>query len=473
MIRAKDNGATNSFPSLPTLVALVLLTRVAFAFVVWKINGLNGFLGPDTSSYVAPAQSLLHGSFLSDDGQSEIYRTPGYPVLLLPAVAWHHFAAIALLENLFLAAVCAWFVYHIARDIFPTSNAGSWAVIFYCFEFSGLLYSAKALAETLFCTQLVFFVWLLIRFLRRPTFWRLALSAFALGWATYTRPVGLYLGLCLTPILLLLPRSLPFTQRVFRALVFPLTLALTLVPWVLRNAAVADYAGFAPVSDYVLYFYSAPAVQAKLESKSLFQTQQEFGYGGLPYVKNEPYLQRHPEQRGWSQGQIVRFWDSQARKIIVPHLPSYAFIYLQGCATMLLDPGATELLKILRLYPEHGGLLVRTVDQGYARAVIWLVQKYPSAGVALLLLGVQLAIFYALALAGLRRIPLDVALSFLFMALSFLLLSGGPGAVPRYRTPMMPLVCISAGTAVASWKERKNSAIIATRDAAKSSAQPS
>src|ERR1700674_4914261 len=73
------------------LLLTVLLSRLVFAFIVWKINGPSGLIGPDTPSYVEPARSLLHGAFLSDGswgirGTSEILRTPGYPLFLVPAV---------------------------------------------------------------------------------------------------------------------------------------------------------------------------------------------------------------------------------------------------------------------------------------------------------------------------------------------------------------------------------------------------
>lgn len=455
-MEAKDNGSTPSFRLPVRLLILVLLVRLALALIVWTINGPSGVIGPDTSSYVAPARSLLHGSFLSEDGQPEIYRTPGYPVFLWPAVVSRHFEIMALLEDLFLACACAWLIYRIALDVFPGNNsAGRWAVIFYAFEFSSVFYSVKALSEALFCVQFTLFVWLLVRYLQKPAYARLSFAALALGLATYTRPVGFYLGLCLIPVLLWLPRKLSFSQRALRTLMFPSVVALCLVPWVLRNMAVADYAGFAPVSDYILYYFGAPAVQSKIDGTSILQIQEKLGFGGLPYVKNETYLQHHPEQRGWSQGQIVRYWNTQYRGTIRSHLLAYSVIHLRGCITMLFDPGATELLKVLRMYPERGGLMARSLDQGYAGALVWLARNHPVAVVALVGLGLQLLVYYGLAIAGLRLMTRDVALPLVFLILAFAACSGGPGALARYRAPMMPLVCVSAGVALAACRTNR------------------
>ena len=456
MTQESEKSVRKQYPVFVTLLIIVLLVRIAFAFLNWRINGVSGLLGVDTSSYVAPAKSLLNGSFLSENGQAEIYRTPGYPVFLLPAVVSQHFEVIALLENLFLAGICAWLIFKIAQDVFPgNSSAGWWAVILYSLEFSSVLYSTKALSESLFCAQFTLFVWLLIRYLQKPAYGRLSLAALALGLATYTRPVGFYLGLCLIPVLLWLPRKLSFLQRALRTLVFPSIVALSLVPWVLRNIAVADYAGFAPVSDYILYYFGAPAVQSKMDGTNILQIQEKLGFGGLPYVKNEIYLQHHPEQRDWSQGRIVRYWNSQARSTIFAHLGSYIVIHVRGCLTTLFDPAATELLKVLRLYPEHGGLMVRSVNQGYAGALVWLARNYPVAIVALVGLGLQLLLYYGLTIAGLRWMTRDFAVALVFLVLAFAACSGGPGALARYRAPMMPLVCVSAGAAIASWRAKK------------------
>lgn len=440
---------------LALLLTIVFLSRLFFAFVIWKVNGPTGFFSPDTGSYVVPAQSLLHGSFTSQ-GVPEIYRTPGYPLLLLPAVALRYLASVGLFENLLLAVASAWLIWRILTDICPDTKAPTWAVLLYCFEPMGFLYSEKVLSETLFSTQVLLSIWFLIRFLRNPTYTKLLLSALALGCATYTRPATLFIGFWLVPLLLLFPRTLEFSRRASRTILFLSVFLLTLTPWVVRNVAVAGYMGISAASDYILYFYPAAAVKAKSEHKSFSQVQGEFGYGGeWGYVDNKRYFQKHAEQRTWSQSQIFQFEHTQAQRIISRHLLSFFIIQLEGCAIMLFDPGVTDLLKVVRLYPESGGLLTRVVDQGAVRAIFWLVRQYPVTVAALLLLGTQLISYYSLALVGLREVPFDMGVLFAWIVLYFVLVSGGPAGLARYRVPIMPLVCISAGVAIANWTVTK------------------
>ncbi|HMF89068.1 MAG TPA: glycosyltransferase family 39 protein [Candidatus Angelobacter sp.] len=417
---------------------------------MWRINGPSGFFTPDTAGYVGPAESLLHGSF-TFLGLPEIFRTPGYPLLLVPAIAMKHVVVVTLLENHLLATVSAWLVWRITTDVFPGSRAAFWAVLLFSMEPSGFLYSEKIISETAFITFFLFFVSTLVRFLRQPRYAKLAVSAFALGCATYIRPVPIYLALWLVPVLLLFPDTLSLRQRLLRAIFFPVIFGLTLTPWIIRNNRVADYRAFSSTPDLDLYFYSAAAVQAKLEHKSFSQVQEELGW-----FDRERYFQTHPEQRTWSQGRMARSCRAQASEIILSHLGSYLVIHATGCARVVFNPGVTEFLMDVGQYPASGGLIPSKLDQGLFRATLWLFREYPLAAVALPLMAAQLIFYYGLALAGMRRLPASVRSLFAAVALYYILVSGIPGAVSRWRAPIMPLVCVCAGAAVAQWRVKES-----------------
>jgi len=67
-------------------------------------------------------------------------------------------------------------------------------------------------------------------------------------------------------------------------------------------------------------------------------------------------------------------------------------------------------------------------------------------------------------LAGLRRLPAEISAFFVSVAVYFILVSGGPIATARYRSPFMPLICISAGVAIANWPEKSKSTIAKLSD---------
>ena len=433
---------------LPRLLTLVSVSRLLFDLLVWRIDGWQGFFSPDTMSYLTPAQSLLHGSFAIKD-VPEILRTPGYPLLLSLAIASGHVVICAILSNVLLAVLSAWLIWRITSAISANTNAAVWAVLFYCFEPVGFIYSAKLLSDTLFCTQLLLFVWLFLRFLQKPSWKKVLLAGASLACATYTRPTSLFLGFWLAPLLLLFPRTAPVRRRVLQAAAFPVVFAVALLPWFVRNTVVAGYTGFSSVSDVSLYFLTAAAIEAKVQHKTFSQMQQEFGDRD-----DRLYIQVHPEQRSWTRGQKLTFQRNAAKTIISRHPLTNLRIHFTGCLIVAFEPGATELLKMLRLYPESVGMLSRVVDIGIVKAIAWLTWHYPAVSIPLSLMAVQLIAYYVLGLIGLRLVSFEVRVVFLSLVLYFILVSGGPGAGARYRMPIMPIVCVCAGVAIANWKHK-------------------
>lgn len=430
-------------------MALVFFSRLIFGLIIWKVAGTVGFHSPDTITYTEPAESILHGSY-SRAGLPEIFRTPGYPFLLLPALVLGHLEAIAIFENILLATFSAWVIWRIARELFTDVRAAAWAVVLYCLEPMSLLQTEKVLTETAFTAGLLLMIWMLVRFLRQDGYTNLVLSALSLGCATYMRPVSLYLAFWLLPVLLLFPRSRPLRQRAARAILFPVLLGLTLAPWIVRNARVADYRAFSATSDVDLYFYPAAAVLAKLEHKPFLQQQREMGWGN-----REVYLKNHPEQADWPQGRIARFCSKEARRIISSHVLLYSGIHARGCMMTLFNPGATELLRDVGAYPVLSSSLPEKLDQGLLSAMVWLLHEYPMLAVVIPLMGIQLLLYYIFALAGLRHIAVNVRLLFVMIVVYFVAISGIPGAISRWRAPFMPIVCICAAVATAKWRARK------------------
>jgi 4-amino-4-deoxy-L-arabinose transferase-like glycosyltransferase len=432
------------------LLTLVVLTRILFAFLVWHSKGPVGFSRADTPQYIGPAQSLMHGSFSSSGyfapaSAPELYRTPGYPLLLVPALALHHLVLIGILENLVLAAISAWLVWRIAELLFPGSSAQEWAVLLYCFEPLGLLYANTLMSDTAFTAALLLFVWLFLRALQKPARGPIALAALILGGATYVRPVTLYFGICLSLLLLLSPQTFSWKQRIVRAVLFPCVFLLTLVPWVARNLELADYRGFSTAQEWNLYFTTNSALRATLGRQSVAAAV-EYASTMTP----EQYLQLHPEQRGWSEGQKARFWAAEARRTILSHPLVFFRVYAKNCAAIVASPAVTEVLREVGLFPTDRTELPAQMDRGFLAAASWLLRRYPVAAVLLPLMLLQLLLYYIFALAGLRRLPLQARILFAGTYVYFVLVSGFLTAGARFRMPVMPLICISAAIAISN-----------------------
>lgn len=432
------------------LLCLVFVSRLLFAVVIWKIDGGQAFSSPDTNSYLVPARAMLHGTFASNirlmprEGP-ELFRTPGYPLILMPAVALHSLA-FAIFENCLLATLIAWVIWRITECFSSDPRARVWAVLLYCIEPLGFMYCEKILSETAFAALFALFVWLMVLFFRRPDSVKLAGAALVLGCATYIRPVSLYQAFWLMPVLLLFPRNASWRQRALGTLLFPAVFLATLAPWVVRNQVVEGYRGFSSSGAFNLYFYGDAALQAKLQHSTLGDEQRKLGY--------QDYFAVHPEQQEWPQARIIRFWDAESKKDIAGHWRVYAGMQAKGAVEMLFIPGVSELLRDLRLYPMLGSPISEKMNQGILPALRWLIRTYPVAAVAVPLMLVLLLVYYGLALTGLRYVPPEISALFLWLTLYFVLVSGF-AANARFRIPFMPLVCIAAGLAIAGRKSRK------------------
>lgn len=448
------------------LFATGIGARILFALVCAKAAGPLAFYRADTFQYIQPAESLLRGSFLSPgsyalSGRPEIFRTPGYPLLLAPALALRHPVVFGLAENFLLVAISMWLVWKISWELFPGGRAAFWATLLFCFEPLGFVCSTTLMSETAFTTLIVVFTWAVVRVLREPSFKNVALAALFLGCATYVRPVSLYLSFWLIPFFLVFPRRTKWRQRLRTAVLLPGIFVMAVAPWVIRNSRVAGYSGFSSAQEWNLYFMSALAVEAKLQNKNAAEMVREWGAKDTI----EDYFSLHPEQRTWTNGQIAHFWGTEARKIIAAHPSTYALIHAKGCASMLFHPGVTEFLQSFGIWQRDPISLAGKLSHPIT-ATLWLLREYPVAAILSPLLLVQIVLYYALGLVGLRYMSLEVRFLFATLCLYVVLVSGHPGVMARYRVPIIPWVVIAAGAAIAYRRTRKTARIYAAETSA-------
>lgn len=426
---------------LPGIVAVALLLRMAVAGGAWLAErDLRTWSVPDTPSYVAPARSLVERGAFTTAGRPEIKRTPGYPLLLAPGIGLGPWPLTTLALQLALAGATTCAVAAIARTWTGSTRSGWLAAALYACEPLSITYTSLLMPETLF-TCLTTSALLAAMSIDRIG-WRGALACGALlGAAALVRPIGMYLW-AVFALMLAVQRP-----RV-RPVAILLLCAAALAPqaaWRVRNAIQADYYGLSTIGDINAYFYSAAATLAAQEGRSYYEVQRELGY-----QDDGVYLARHPEQRAWSDAQRARFYRQEAQRIATHAPATYARLHVSGMLRMLLDPGAVDLLRLLGAYPTSGGLLGRAVDRGLAATALELCRERPLVAAASAVLGIWLAVYYALAVMGLWRQRRRAPFPWLLVATLayFALVSGGPQALARFRAPMMPLVCALAGGAL-------------------------
>jgi len=420
--------------SLAVIMCVALCTRALLPLVAYSLtNDPHIFKLPDTSSYLACAESLSRTGSFAVGGVPEIVRTPGYPILLAPGILLGHVTAVTILLQLCLGCATVWLVY---RTTFLLTKSGTAAAIagFACaVEPLSVLYCSLLLAETLFAAALMLFLFLLLRYMQTGKSACLIAAACALSAAVYVRPIAYWLPLVMAIVLVAARRREKRGKSVIGAFAFLGICAVFIGSWQVRNFRETGYRGFSGIGEQALYFYDAAAVEAAVCGEPYYTVQKRMGYNNASLdASNAEGLERIA---------------AEAKRIILAHPVVFATLYVKGIVRTMFDPAAIDYLKFLGCYREGSGLLGKIVDRGILDAMFELSRTRPALFWTNLILGLLLSVYFAgalLSFAGARTRAVPLA-AVAIVALYFVILSGGPNALGRFRHPVMPLICILAG----------------------------
>jgi 4-amino-4-deoxy-L-arabinose transferase-like glycosyltransferase len=366
----------------------------------------------------------------------EIFRTPGYPAFLTIVTAaagsgWPQMGLWLAMGLQVLIDVHLVLLTFLLGRALASQRAGLVAAAFQAISPLAVAASCRVLSDSLFAFLLMGSLLLMVRHFRTGSWRALLGAAVVLGAACYVRPVGLAFSGLFAAVLLCR------AKRLRRAAGFAAVVAACVAPWVARNAAVADYAGFSSFAGDSLYYFSAAEVIARQEQIPSQAARDRLRRMGEPTVRSVP-----PQ----TPGRWARYRRRRAMEILGEHPWMYMGIHLKGCVAFWL-PGATEVLEIagctaggkgtLEVLHREGPLAAARHYFGGDTAAMWL-----AAGMVLILL----VRYAAVALCGLWRLrlrmPAAAWLCILLVAASFLL--PGPAAHPRFRVPVEPILSVAA-----------------------------
>jgi len=411
-------------------------------------NGIGSVSQADTMSYLEPGRNLLlHGRFMAD-GAPDLVRTPGYPLFLAVAsLAGLPFAA---LVNLLISVLTVILVWRLARAVSDDERIALGAAWIFAFEPVSFTYSCVLLSESLFLALLVFSMERLAVFLRSRRFFTLFAAGLWLTAATFVRPVTYYLPVALAVGLLVVFARIPSLR--WKA---PCVLLISVLPWLaawqMRNWVETGYGGFSSIREVNLYFFVAADVKARIEHRPSFAVTRELGYvnftdhSGQSYLF-QPYLDLHPEQAGWSQGQRLAYMRSQAWNTLKTNAGVSLRAFIVHFFKMVFDPGAGSLDALINPGdPKHvAGLLM---NQGLAQGTIVLIRTSPAVAAEKAVFAFLLFALYFFAARGVfsrraRNASLWLLLGTSLYLITISAIAGGTDS--RYRQPAMPFVCIFA-----------------------------
>ena len=405
------------------------------------------FFTPDSHDYDALARGMLDRGEFARAGKPELFRTPGYPLLLagVYAVTGRSVQAAVAVQIALDAALCL-LVYVLGRELCsPTVGlAAAWAQ---ALTPAAIVASVRLLSGGLLALLMTAALILLLRCLKSARV-ATALAAGALaGAACLVRPIAL--PLVAIAALVLLGRR----RRWRAALGFVAAAAVIVAPWVARNYFRAGYASLAGVSDYNLFYCNAAAMleaDARMplsgEQQRLMALREEAGDAWPPARRlNDPTFLRRCRREGSA--------------LIARHPLAYAGVHLRTTPNVFL-PAATDVLEVLGATAGGKGTLAVLRREGLVQAAshyfggqLWALWVCVPM---VLVTGVK----YVAAAASVARARwIGAGAGHWLVRLVFLcmVLLPGPVAHARFRVPIAPLLSVAAGAGIcelAGWLRR-------------------
>jgi hypothetical protein len=443
---------------LAMVLLLALALRLGLFAAAWhNAADLHTLHTGDTPTYIAPAETLLaHGTFMGGE-VPEIYRTPGYPLMLTAGLRAGHVELVTVALQMVLSLATILLIYHLAWKLTASSTAALAASALAALEPLSIIYTSYVMPETLFTFLFLASLSFLLHYLRASSAFALFAAALLLAAATFVRPITYYLP----PIFMLLLALRALISRgpstsidgakagrqsrawgVVAAVGFGIVAFAPSMAWQVRNYLETGYSGFTGIPECNLYFSQGASILARQSGKPLQQIQAELGQ------YDEQLL---ASLHGPAQAATIRRLGAEGRRMVMEHPVEYAQIHLRSMVIWLLDPAGSDLLCLLGRHSIHGSGL-RPVNSGIAEMFGRMRREAPELLYATLTLAAVLGLLYCAAALGFAVSwrHFDWQWVFLLTLAAYFWLIGGTLGCARLRQPVMPLVCLWGGWGLAS-----------------------
>ncbi|UCG43911.1 MAG: glycosyltransferase family 39 protein [candidate division WOR-3 bacterium] len=277
---------------------------------------------PDAPEYIRLAGNLASHRVFSRDVQApfapELFRTPGYSVLIAPLIKLPGPLEIKVIVlQVLLSVALAWAVYRLGLEIALSPSVASLAALLVAFSPNLAFLSTKIVTETAFTLLLAVSLLLYNRYKRHRSAHHLVGAGVCAGLLALVRPIAVGFPLVLAGHVLVRAFGPKPRPRVATALV-PLAVAgMVVLPWVHRNGQQTGRYILSTASEHNLYLYSAATVLSSElniplpESRSLMLAEAQERFGPLDTTDEPGFWQavsrvalRHVMRRPFRTGMV-------------------------------------------------------------------------------------------------------------------------------------------------------------------------
>lgn len=434
----------NKIPVLLLAILVISLMLKLTCFLIVYSYHPSCIISNDTSGYDNSAKALVRtGRFAIHPEQPDIpqtLRTPGYPsfIALIYLIAGQKHLHVIIVQLLISTATIA-IIYLISGTLWGYQVALLTALLL-SIDMVSFCYSQMLLTETLFS----FFVVLaalggVYLILDKGSFVNNSLLlGTALAFATLVRPISYYLVIPILIGIFIAGKAILGRWKKIIISIFLIILPsiIFIGGWQLRNHIVAGSSEFSGIKGINLLYYRGADIVAERDGISLEEARRKLS----ATMTNNPWINERYSEEGLAL--IYRY----------PFL--YGKIMIKGIIFMMIDPGNTPLMKYVGLMKpdEKTGPLVdfrRLSLNRYLQK--WLIER-PLEFSAFAFGILYLATLYSSIAYCMRKLMITdekktiVHIFIWGVILYFLIVSGGPEAYSRFRTPIMPFFCLYGGT---------------------------
>jgi 4-amino-4-deoxy-L-arabinose transferase-like glycosyltransferase len=411
---------------------------------------------PDAPEYVQLAGNLASHRIFSRDSQlpftPELFRTPGYPVLIAPLARLPGQLEVrVIILQVLLSVALAWAVYRLGLEMGSGASVAGLAALLVALSPNLAFLCTKVITETLFTLILALSLLLYNRYKRSWAVHHLVGAGVCAGLLALVRPIAVGFPLVLAGHVLVRafgPRPRP---RVATALV-PLAVAgMVVLPWVYRNGQQTGRYILSTASEHNLYLYNAATVLSSEqniplpESRGLMLAEAQERFGPLD-TTDEPGL--------WQAVSMVALRHLMRRPLRT------AAVQVAGMVSCLTSPISINPLLV------HSGVSEDMEPHVFQRALALAIrgrvvsafrmawdQRMSLAGpFALVVVALALVHTLLLLVSGVVAVAVSSGRQYLWLlpTIVYFTILPGPVGDARFRAPVEPLLALLAALGL-SW----------------------
>jgi 4-amino-4-deoxy-L-arabinose transferase-like glycosyltransferase len=429
------------------LIIFALIVRLFFYFSIFILQPQK-FAIRDLDGYANIANNLIGSGIYSRDPTPpltlDLTRPPVYPILLAGLMLLGNFNGnLIVLFQILISSATVGVTWLLGIELHQGKPSLLVAGLLVALDPILILLGHYLLSETIFLFELIFALWLFVKYLNNRQILLLIASAVVLAFSALTRPIVEFFPLILLFILLWIPTLKNWRVKIRDAILFLSVFLVLLVPWMIRNLNAGGVATLSTIPDINLFSYRAKAVLADAANIS-----QEDAAKKL----NEE-LAAFQMSGELTPSQAQSFMRSRAIQIMSQYPLQTLKMTGRGAVLLLFDPGYSLVCAVLdpnNFTPECfqgnatmlGSNLFSLMESRFL--TMTFLQKITLVWSSLLmgLLYVGAATGTILLIRKKQWLPLMLLLGSIAY---FVALSSGAESLYRLRVPILPLLAILTG----------------------------